>query len=269
MKKEPGTLSLQRISVALATPGSRTQSLDAIAGLAAIHGAQVSYVFIEDADMLRAARLPFALEVCRATNVVRRVDSSEIERGLRECAVAIRKLVAETAERAGARWSFEVVRQRTATAILELAKRTDVTVFTAATSLPYQGPVAPEVAKNTDHFPAAGESIVVLVDRSAASGRAVQVAHSLAEMHGIAIHAVVAAGTRPGLDRLNAQLRRTTDLDAAHIQDLYRPEFSDIVAAARARRPAAAVLPITLVKGSSERIRELEDAIDNPILIVK
>jgi nucleotide-binding universal stress UspA family protein len=269
MSKKPRTLSLERITVAFAATDPQPHSLEAIATLAAGHKAKISCVFIEDADMLRAARLPFALEVCRATNVVRRIDPREIERSLKKRATAARKLFAETAERSGAKWSFEVVRKRTASAVLELAKDTDVTMFSAATSLRSRGGTASQTSKSAKLLSPDDESIVVLVDRSAASSRAVQVAHKLAEVRGIPLHAVVVAATRAGLDRLSGQLQRTGEIEASHIHGLCNPQFDDIAAAARACCPAAMVLPIAQVQVASERIRELEASIENPILIVK
>jgi hypothetical protein len=78
----------------------------------------------------------------------------------------------------------------------------------------------------------------------------------------------VVAATKAGVERLTAQLHRSGHVDAAHIEGLCRPQFGDIAAAASARHPAAVVLPITLVEGSSDRIGELEEAVENPILIV-
>jgi hypothetical protein len=268
VSKKPTTLAVNRITIAFALNESPTHALETIAKLAAGYEAEVSCVFIEDADMLRAAGLPFALEVCRATNLVRRVDSSEVERGLKERASAARKLVAEAAELTGAKWSFEVLRQRTAIALLDLAKRTDVMMFAAATSLRSPSRVAPQATISAIHHPSLDESIVVLVDRSAASGRALQVAHKLAEIRHIPVRAVIIAATNAGLDRLRGQLQRMGGVDAAHIRSLCRPQFSDVAAAASAARPATVVLPIALIAGSSERIHALEEAIDSPILIV-
>jgi len=269
MRRKSGALSIERITVAFAATDPQPRSLEAIATLAAGHKAEVSCVFIEDIDMLRAARLPFALEVCRATNLVRSIDSGEIERSLKKRATAARKLFAETAERSGAKWSFEVVRERTASAVLKLAKGTDVTMFSAATSLRYRGPVVSDRTKGTELLSPDAGSIVVLVDRSAASSRAVQVAHKLADVRGIPLHALVVAATKAGLDRLSGQLQRTGEVEASHIHGLCNPQFDDIATAARAYCPAAMVLPIAQVEASSERIHDLEASIENPILIVK
>ncbi len=266
MTAKSRSVALQRI--AFATTESEPHALKTIVALAADNATGVSCVFIEDVDLLRAAELPFALEVCGATNVVRRTSSSEVERGLKEHAATAKKLIVQTAEQAGAKWSFEVIRQRPASAVLELAKRTDITVFSATGSLRYGDRAKQRPRTGYEHQSSPDASIVVLVDRSAASARAVQVARKLATVRRLPLCGVVVAATKAGVDRLVDQLRRLRDPDIPHINGLARPDFSDIVMTARAHHPAAVVLPISQIADSSDRIHELEEAIGNPILIV-
>lgn len=268
MSKSPTKLAVNRITVAFAVNDSPTPALETIAKLAAGYDAKVSCVFIEDTDMLRAAGLPFALEVCRTTNLVRRVDSSEIERGLKQRATAARKLVAETAERTGAKWTFDVLRQRTSSALLDLANGTDLMLFAATTRPGYSAQLAPQPSTTATRQPSPNKSIVALVDRSAASGRALQVAHRLAEINHLPVQVLVIAATDAGLDRLRRQLQRTGGIDESHIQNLCGPQFSAVTAAASAARPATVVLPVTLIAESSDRIHALQEAIDSPIVIV-
>ncbi len=269
MINETHTPLPRRITVAIAAGESQPHSLESIVRLAAGYEAKVTGVFIEDVDMLRAARLPFARELCRATNVVRSADSTEIERALKKRAAQVRDLIARTAEQAGAKWSFEVIRQPKARAVLELAMQTDVTVFAAASAHHYHGRTVPDIAASSARHPMSGESIVILVDQCAASRRVLQVAHILAAKRHIPIHAVTIAATRDELDRLAEQLQTSADIAASHINGLCRPQFNDIVRAAGAARPAAVILPIDLVAGSSDYVHELEEALENPILIVK
>ena len=266
MTAKSRSVTLERI--AFATTESEPHALETIVALAAGNATVVSCVFIEDLDLLRAAQLPFALEVCRATNVVRRTSSSEVERGLKDRAAAAKKLVVHTAEQAGAKWSFEVIRQRPASAVLELAKRTDITVFSATGSLRYGDRAGHQPRTGNQRQSSLDASIVVLIDRSAASARAVQVAHKLAAVRRLPVCGVVVAATKAGVDRLVGQLSRRREPDIAHITGLARPDFSDIVMTVPAHHPAAVVLPISQIEDSSDRIHELEEAIGNPILIV-
>ncbi len=266
MTAKSRSLKLERI--AFATTESEPHALETIVALTAGKTTEVSCVFIEDIDLLRAAQLPFALEVCRATNVVRRTSSSEVERGLRERAASAKRLVLQTAEQAGAKWSFEVIRQRTASAVLELAKRTDITMFSAAGSLRYGDPAISQLRSGLQPLPSADASIVVLVDRSAASARAVQVAEKLAAVRRLPVRVVVVTATKAGVERLVEKLRRINGMELVKLNYLLRPDFNDIVRTVRANHPAAVVLPLSQIEDSSDRIHELEEAIGNPILIV-
>jgi nucleotide-binding universal stress UspA family protein len=243
-------------------------ALEIIALLATGYGADVDCFLIEDADMLGAAGLPFALEVCRATNVVRPVNSQEIERGLKKRASTIRKLVAETSARSGKNWSFEILRRRTTSALLELAKQTDVMMFAAASSTRFT-PWRQGAQMSAKEQASGGTSIVVLVEQSSASDRAVQVAHKLSELRGIPIHALVVADSDADLHELSKKLHVAVDISSTHIHWLRNTEFGHVADRARALRPAAIVVPRTLVKGSSARIRTLEETVESPVLVVK
>jgi hypothetical protein len=268
MNTKANTLSLGRITITFAATESQPRSLEAIARLAASFSSEVSGVFIEDLEMLRAARLPFALEVCRATNRVKPADLVEIERSLKQKAVTARQLIADTAEQSGIKWNFKVVRQRTASAVLELAQGTDVIVFSSATSKQHRQRVRKEELFHSVHHELNGDSIVALLDNSEAGGKALEFAHKLAEFRHIPLSAVVIDAQQVGLDKLVHQLQRESGERIAHLQVLCNPRFSEIVTTASAFHPVALVLPTTLIDGSTERIRKFEELIDCPILIV-
>ena len=268
MNTKPNALSLGRITITFSATESQPHSLDAITRLAARFSSEVSGVFIEDSDMLRAARLPFALQVCRATNRVRPADLVEIERSLKQRAVSARQLISDTAEQSGVNWNFKVVRQRTASAVLELAQGSDVIVFSSATSKQYRQRVTKEDVLRSTHLSLNGDSIVVLLDDSIAGAKAAELAIKLAELHQIPLSAVAIDYQQEGLDKLVRESLQANRDRVAHIQALCNPRFSEIVTTASALHPLALILPATLIDGSSARIREVEELIDCPILIV-
>ena len=268
MNTKPNALSLGRITITFAATESQPRSLEAITRLAARYSSEVSGVFIEDSDMLRAIRLPFALEVCRATNRVKPADLIEIERSLKQRAVSARQLITDTAEQSGIKWNFKVIRQRTASAVLELAQGSDVIVFSSATSNQHRQRVTKEEVSRSPHHPLNGDSIVVLLDDSVAGAKAAEFAHKFAELRQILLSAVVIDTQQEGLDKRVHRLLQESRYRVAHIQALCNPGFSEVVTTASALHPVALVLPATLIDGSSERIREFEEQIDCPILIV-
>ena len=88
----------RRVTIALGPSTHDGQSLRALARLAREGAAELTGLFVEDDDLLRIASLPFAVEVCRATSVRRRVELAEVERQLRTQAAAAER------DGAAARW---------------------------------------------------------------------------------------------------------------------------------------------------------------------
>jgi len=261
--------SVERIAIAFAANDSESDAVEAFAGLIGGRDTHLAAVLIEDTDMLRAARLPFATAICRVTNIARPIDADEIDRGLRERAASLRTLVARTAERSGAQWSFSVIRQRTASAVLHLARDAEVTVFGSAGPAALSRPRLHHLLPATDSHPPGGHSIVVLFDRSGAAVRALRVARRLAQLHHLPIRVLVVAASQAGIDRLVGNLQRNTDLEPGSIRSLCRPRFEGVMEAVQELRPSATVVPITQVESESERIGEMRDTIGRPIVIVR
>ncbi|MGR9091770.1 MAG: hypothetical protein ACU85U_14450, partial [Gammaproteobacteria bacterium] len=192
---EPG-----RIAVALAGAGSEGHAVETLNALTGDGQARVSWIVIEDTDLLRAARLPFALEVCRATNVARRIDAGDFQRRIRERAAAVMHELRQTTAPAGVEWTFDIVRQRTATAVLQLTQSQDVTLlFTAATYRTpaiRHGSVAQSVADRQ------GSAVVVVLDQSAASRRALNVAHQIGRARRRPVVGLIVASSGAGADRI-------------------------------------------------------------------
>ncbi|MGR8947979.1 MAG: hypothetical protein ACU84Q_08030 [Gammaproteobacteria bacterium] len=265
MSSRGSRLSLDRIAIAFADATSDVRSLEAISQLAAQSEAKISGVFIEDDEMLRAAQLPFATEICHLTNTVRPVDVSKIERHLKEHAEAARAQIESTANRLGAEWTFEVVRESLSRAVLKLARGTDVTFFATHSTLQRsRAAVTIPPQKTVEEHP-----IVVVVDRSASGSRSAELAQQLSLQRGLPVFALIVAASEAGAERLTTQLVKHDAFSAENSKRLLHPSFSDIVFAARKLRPSTVIVPITLIEDSPDRIEDLERELDHCILIVK
>ena len=259
-------LSIERIAIAFRAPGAERDAVDTATTLAKGFHAEVSGVFIEDLEMLRAAQLPIALELCRTTNLIRPVISSEIELALNSSAAAARRIVSDTAQKIGTKWTFSIVRQHIASAILELAKATDVTVYAIETLVPQR----PRSVKTSSTMPSLQrETIVVFLDHSAASKRALTIAKALSETLHMPITPIIIATNTADSEKIYKILE---DKDASltrHVELLQCPQFAMLVSAARSHQPAAVVLPISILNGLSQRINELEATLGRSIVIVR
>ena len=266
MSKELRKHSFDRITIAFCAPGAEEYSVDAATTLAMGFGAEVSGVFIEDIEMLRAAKLPIALELCRVTNLIRPVNSSEIEHALKHSASEAQRVVSETAERIGIKWTFDTVRKHIARTILELAQGTDVTVYTIDTP---EARRARSIAASPSMATLRRDTIVVFVDRSAAAARALTVSQKLSETLSIPITALVIAATTAGSEQISKRIERRDDLLTTQIRRFYRATFDELVNAARSHQPSVVVLPISLLDGLYHRVEELENTLARSIVIVR
>lgn len=259
---EPG-----RIAVAFAGVGSETHAVETLNALTGEGQAQVTWIVIEDADLLRAACLPFALEVCRATNVVRRIDPGDLQRRISDQAAAVMRQVRQATAPVGVEWKFDIVRQRTATTVLELTQSQDVTLlFTAAT---YRIPAIRSGSATRPVADRADGAVVVVLDQSAASRRALNVAHRIGRAHKRPVVALIVAASGAGTEQIRTRLGESPQWPDTVVTTLLQPGFDDIAAQVRRHRPVALVLPVSQLANSAARIVELESSVDCPTAIVR
>ena len=102
-------MTLHRIVIGVEA-GMPQRELDAAASLARRVGAELFGLFVEDAELLSFAALPFAHEIGFASAVRRRFDVAALERGLQRRALEAERALAGTADRIAVRWSFRVAR---------------------------------------------------------------------------------------------------------------------------------------------------------------
>jgi hypothetical protein len=100
--------------IACFAPG-RAVAPQAIARLAKEMQAELLDLFIEDAELLRFAALPFAAEVGFPSAARRSVDLAAVERALQHQATSLRQALA--ASLGGHAWSFRVARTSPAQAV--------------------------------------------------------------------------------------------------------------------------------------------------------
>ena len=110
MSEERQRLAIRRILVALDASPHSLAALEAAVTLAARFRAELAGLFVEDADLLRFAELPFAEEIGLFSAQRRRLDGLELERQMRAQMVRIRRLFSGATRQAHVEGSFRVVR---------------------------------------------------------------------------------------------------------------------------------------------------------------
>ncbi len=89
---------------------TRRRELEAAASLAGRIDAELVGLFVEDAQLLRFAALPFAREIGMASARRSRLDVPALERAMRAHAADAERALAGAAEGTAPRWSFRVAR---------------------------------------------------------------------------------------------------------------------------------------------------------------
>jgi len=124
-------VSPRRVVVGLeALPRSRA-ALRAAADIAARTQVELLALFVEDANLLEWAGLPFAREVGLTSAVARTLDAVAMERRLRAMAHEAQQALAEMARGTSLRWTYRVARGALMDELLAAAAENDLVVAAA------------------------------------------------------------------------------------------------------------------------------------------
>lgn len=192
---EEQVVLLRRIVVGLDASRYSRAALLTAARLAEWLQSELVGLFIEDVDLLRFSRLPFAHEIVFPAAVPRKMDSGQLERLLRMRAAEIRRELEEEAQKRKIRYDFRVVRGPVHAEVLAAAVDADLMALgclghsiarrarlgSTARLVVAQTRSAVLLAKPESDL---DQPIAVLFDGSPASQRALQVALHLAQRTG-------------------------------------------------------------------------------------
>jgi hypothetical protein len=120
-------MTFRRIVVALAAPGE-TAAMTTAVELARTLNADLLGLFIENAELIALAALPFAGEVGFPSSARRSLDVEAMERGLRAQARRVERELAALVADSPVKWRFDTVRGRLAVELLAVAGETDLAV---------------------------------------------------------------------------------------------------------------------------------------------
>lgn len=170
---------IRRVLVALSGIEGEWAHLDAALDLAERLRAELTALFVEDVNLLRASRLSCVREVGRASAQSRQLEFANVERGLKIAAVEAESRLRQGAEPRVLRYSFQVMRGRPVSRLLDLAERLDAVLL---------APPAWERRR-----PAASRPIALVYDASAEAERALALAAGLARGTGSPLHLLMPA----------------------------------------------------------------------------
>ena len=169
----------KRVTVTLDAFESGRPPLETAARLAALLGAELEGVFVEDINLIRLSGLPFLREVRSWSLADEEISTQRMQRELRTLARRAEQMLERVARETGVPWSFQVWRGRAEAASLARAFGADILSLGRVSSLVSTRLFAatrprPCQARNTD------TSISVLFSDSGQAARALTMACRLA-----------------------------------------------------------------------------------------
>ncbi|MFP3981432.1 MAG: universal stress protein [Desulfobacterales bacterium] len=274
---------LRRILVPLDESEHSRAALEAAAQLASALGAEISGLYVEDADLLEVCRYPFAREI--GVYRSRRLSRNEVERDFRTQAERLRQMMARTAGGFEVSWRFNVRRGRVISEILEQTASADLTVIGRLGRSLLQSSTGSTVR----HLVEEGSGMTLVLGRGLRMVPPVLTVYTGSELSARALGAAVdlalavdgeteilipadtesayqklrdrvlsAAAETPGAEGLPLRFRRIRTNTAAGLVTVLQAEY---------RRPL--VLPVDALESDPRAILKLINQVHNPILLVR
>lgn len=285
MSPESKHIKVRRILVPLDASAHSRAALEAAAKLAASLGAEISGLYVEDAELLDLCRYPFAREVSLLPARTRQLESVDLERDFRIQAEQIRQMIAMLADASDINCSLTVRRGKVLAEILEQSASADLTVLGRLGHTLYRASMGSTVrhlieqGRGMTLILQAGFQLVspvlTVYNGSEQSMRAVSIAISLARAAGGEMEILIPAKTEEEFSSLRDELIAAAETypQAQGMKLRFRRIRTEVAPAlvtvlrAECRQPL--VLPVDTIDGEAEAIQRLINRIDNPILLVR
>ncbi len=269
---------IRRILVALDASPHSLAAAEAAADLAALLQAELSAVFVEDAQLLNLSRSPLARQLDFLTSAVGELESAELERQMRVQARRARSALEGIAGKAGVRFSFRVTRGAVSSEILAAAEEADLVSLgrlgwsTRHKSRPgsiARGLLAQErgLTLLLERPARIRPPIFTVFDGSESGREALDLAAALLQGKKGALVVLLAGEDREDLQRQASQAL-DQPVTGLTFHWLGRAGVPALARALSGRRDGLLVIPVGAVPGGEEGLRHLLERVDCPVLLV-
>lgn len=280
MSKQREALAIRRILVGLDASYHSLAALRAAAKLASSLEAELRGIFIEDINLLRAARLPMTQELQFPFTATAQLSPTRMERQLRAQAEQARQALASICEREQIKWSFRVARGDVASEMLEAAVEADLLSLGRASRPVVRSERMGSTARTAatqcrrsvlliSRDAAIHPPVVVPHDGSSAVRQALTLAARLAERMGDYLSILVLADTPKRSEHLQDQIADW--LSGRELMIRYRELIGDgvrtLIEGVRTEGSGMLVLSSAILP--SEEVEMLLEEVDCPVLLVR
>jgi nucleotide-binding universal stress UspA family protein len=282
MTTKDDPVRIRRILVAVDASAASVAALEAAAALAARLRAEIEGLFVEDINLLRLARLPFAREQSYAAGLARQMGAEDMERALRAQARLAQQAFERAAGRLSVRHRFRVVRGQVVAELVSAAAAVDLVALGQWGQAPVPrrppGAIAHAVAVGAGRtillLPPGGEvrpPTVVIYDGSAAAAHALTLAADIARNGAAPITVLVTESGDADGQRLQQQAVSMLEKAGAkaRLRALVSLEPADVAEAVRRERPGTLVLPADVPLARREDLAALLETVRGAVLLVR
>ncbi len=263
MQANPPDKVTRRVAVILEAGGSSRKLLDVVMPLLGRDKAvEMQGIFLEEAELKHAAKLPFVKELCRVTFNIREFNSDQFERALALRMRTAQRALSVLAKRAGVAHSFRNVRGSAIGLLVETANQSDVTIFKPARMM------VEAMSPRRYRIPAM-QPIAVAVSDLESGGKALLAASHLAsgEMNRVSVLLTpVAASDAPALERL---FKALLPARPGRIRTIPDYGVSSLIEAAQVEGAAMLVVSATPELMNPKILQLLRQRVRCPICLVR
>lgn len=279
MDPENPKMTIRRILVPMDESGHSRAALETAVSLAAALRAEISGLYVEDNDLLELCQYPFFREVCRYE--CRPLKSDEMVRDLKLQAERIRRLLSRFADSADVGWTFEVRRGGVRNIVLEQTNTADITIMgrTGRTVL------RSTMGSTVRHLILYGRGLTMFIQEgfrleppirtvytgSETSKKGLDIGTDIARMIGGDLVILIPAANREAFQKLKQKAGDMIKDTALPVRchPIHVPATRGIVLHLQSEYRKLLILPADTVDSDPERMIDLINRINNPVLLVR
>jgi hypothetical protein len=254
----------RKITILLGTCTSGRQALDVVLPLLEYDAVvDLQGVFVEEAELQKAAELPFVKELSRLTSAVREFHTSDARRQVELRVREARQTIAVFAGRAGVTHSFRNVRGSVIGQLKETASVSDITVFEPIK------PLAMTSWSATRHITRERHRIAVIIEDLSTGRDAMIAASILAQRQAKRILVFVIGEALDQPESVERMMERILPDDPPLVQELSEATTQSIVKAIYSESAGALVIAATDRVLEGDLLQFLREELRCPVFLVR
>ena len=278
----PADIVIRRIIFALDAATESPDSLEAAAELAERLQAELVGLFVEDANLLRSAALPFVREINLASGQWQAFEPAAIERDMRARAARARRLVEAAARRRNLGFSFRVARGEIGREVAAAAGETDLIVLEGLTEIlrgrVQMGSGTRAVARQTARTVMVlrrgaldARNFLIAYEDTPEADRALVIAARLAAANRATLAVLVIAADSPKAEELRVRAAKILERLGVEgtVEILGEPSLIDLCGFARRIQHAVLVVGANGAFAKGDAADRLMDRISCPLVLVR